>query len=472
VITEHGGSARTRLELLAMLVTSGTFTDREAAMRHIDACVQGYQYWAGVDVMAKVRRFVGRSLAIVIGLAWAVLRWIFTPRRGPNPYEAFRTYFVTSAYSTSVYSLMFDTENVEKMLRAVDPIATFRRRVPYAVYLLTRNLLDYPRGEVGAVRRQATQILEILSHDNLTPMRDIDRRAFAGAAHYMLALVAVSEVDPKYTQVLDELAKVQMRFFDIGAENARAIFHRMRGEEEAALQIESRVEQMFVQLGSVWQMEAFLPIVASMAYAFARDTIGLRRSIDQLSRQILKGFRFRPFLELARGEYLREHGDLQEARAAIEASMKTDIGLVRIAALPALSETLLALGEIERACEVAFEGIKLGSDSEHGNIHGKLRSVRALALAEAALGCCPALCTKRALALRSPPTTGRSIGSTPSSASATSARRPIPFSSATPSVSGSTHVDGPLRRPRQARVIASPPHCVAHRKRAPSSARS
>ncbi|HEY5921392.1 MAG TPA: AAA family ATPase, partial [Kofleriaceae bacterium] len=386
VRTETKSSARMRLELLAMLVMSGTLTDRKVALRHNDACMEGFRYWAGIDVMVKVRRYVGRHLAVAVGLSWALLRWLFTPRRGPNPYEAFRTYFVTVAYVTSVYSLMFDMANVQKMLRAVDPIAIFQRRVPYAVYLLTRNLHDYPCGEVGAVRRQSQQILSILDGDRLTPIRDIDRRAFAGAARYMLALVAVSEVEPTWTREVEQLANVHMRFYDIGAENVRAIYHRMRGEEEAALEIEARVEQLYVQLGSVWQMEAFMPIVASLAYAFSRDTLGLRRTIDRLSRQISQGFHFTPYLELARGEYLREHGDLEEARAAIQASMATDLALVRVAALPALAETLLALGELDRACDVARDGIALGSDPEHGNSHGKLRSIRALALAEAARG--------------------------------------------------------------------------------------
>ncbi len=387
VLDEREHAARQRLDLLAMLVTSGTLTDRTVAMRHADPCLEGFRYWAGIDVMIKLRRFIGRYLAVAVGLAWAFVRWSFALGRGPNPYEAFRTYFVTVCYLASVYSLMFDTANVEKMLRAVDPIAIFQRRVPYAVYLLTRNLLDYPRGEVAAVRRQARRIIAILESDRLTPIRDIDRRAFSGAARYMLALAAVSEVEPTWEHELEELARVQMRFYDIGAANARALFHRMRGEEDEAVEIEADIEQLSVQLGSVWQMEAFMPIVASLAYAFSRDTLGLRRTIDRLSRQIERGFHFGPYLDLARGEYLREHGDLEEARAAIESSLAArELGLLRVAALPALAETLILLGELERARDVAREGVELGGSAEHGNIHGKLRSVRALALAEAARG--------------------------------------------------------------------------------------
>ncbi len=386
VLDESRGSPRARLELLTMLVMSGTLTDRSVALRHADPCIAGLRRWAGIDVMLRARRVVGGHLAIVVGLVWALLRWIVTPRRGPNPYVAFGQYFVVIAYAASVYSLMFDLANVQRMLRAIEPLAVFRRRVPYAVYLVTRNLFDYPSGNIGAVRRQSRQVIEILERDRLTPIRDIDRRALSGAARYMLALVAVSEVDPSWSTEVDELAKMNMRFYDIGAENVRAIFHRMRGEEEAAVEVEGAVEQMYVQLGSVWQMEAFMPIVASLAYAFSRDTIGLRRAIDRLSRQIEEGFHFQPYLDLARGEYLRTHGALDEALDMTSGVAATGGALVRVAAVPALAETHLARGELDRACAVANDGIAVGADTEHGNIHGKLRSVRALALALARRG--------------------------------------------------------------------------------------
>jgi tetratricopeptide (TPR) repeat protein len=387
VYDERRHSRRIRCEILHMLVMSGALTNRKIAMRHADACIDEFRYWAGVDVMAKMRRFIGKHLAVAVGLWWALLRWIFSPRRGPNPYEAFRTHFIIVGYTASVYSMTFDIPNVDRMVRAVEPIAIFKNRVPYAVYLMTRNLLEYPRGNVGAVRRNSVRLLEILETDRITPIRDIDRRTGGGGARYLLALAAVSNVEPTWTRELEELAKLKMRFYDIGAENVRVIYHRMRGEEDTAAEIEAKVELLFVQLGSVWQMEAFMPVVASLAYAFTRDTIGLRRAIDRLSRQVDDGFKYTPYLRLARGEYLRERGDLEEARVELEAAMQDEhLALVRVPAFPALAETMLALGQHDRACELAREGIALGTDPDRGNINGKLRSVRALALAEAARG--------------------------------------------------------------------------------------
>jgi len=387
VLEAHRGSPRARLEILHMLLMSGAMADRKVALRYSQRCIDGFRFWSGVDVMVKARKLVGRHLAVGFGLFWALMRWIFTPRRGPNPYEAFRTYFVVVGYSATVYSLMFDVPGVERMVAAVDPIAIFKRRVPYAVYLLTCNLLEYPRGNIATVRRNSLQLLDILERDHLTPIREIDRRTGAGGARYLLAMIAVSNVEPTWTHELEELAKIKLRFYDIGAENIRVIYHRLRGEEEAAAEIAARVELMFVQLGGVWQMEAFMPVIASMAYAYTRDTIGLRRTIDEMSRLVDDGFLLGPYLDLARGEYLRERGDLDETRVALEAALSSKLlAMVRLPGLPALAETMLALGDAERARELARDGVALGADPEHGNINGKLRSTRSLALAEAACG--------------------------------------------------------------------------------------
>src|SRR5262249_28754031 len=52
----------------------------------------------------------------------------------------------------------------------------------------------------------------------------------------------------------------------------------------------------------------------------------------------------------------------------------------------ALAETYIAVGDYERAKITAQRGIELGADPERGNFLGEMRSIRALALAEAALG--------------------------------------------------------------------------------------
>jgi len=387
VLETKRSSARVKLEIQHMLLMAGCMADRRTALRHCEPCVQGFRYWSGMDVAASAGKLVGKHIGVFVGLGFALLRWIFSPRRGPNPYEAFRTFFVVVGYTATIYSMMMNLKKVEATVKLVDPIAIFKRRVPYAVYLLTRNLLEYPLGHATAVQRNARQLLKILEHDRLTPISDMDRRTGGGGAQYMLVLVAVANLESNLPDELAKLAEFKLKFYDIGADQARILYHRLRGEEEAAAEIEARVELAFVQLGSVWQMEAFMPIVSSFAYAFARDNLGLRRSIEDLSNMVNDGFSYEPYLRLARGEYLRERGEVEEALAELTPLADEDlIPMLKIPALPAIAETLLATGDLERAREMAQRGISLCTRPEINQFHGEMRSIRALALIEAARG--------------------------------------------------------------------------------------
>src|SRR5207245_11264028 len=167
------------------------------------------------------------------------------------------------------------------------------------------------------------RVLEILDRDHLTPIREIDRKTGGGGARYMLCLLEVMNLEPTLDEQLAKLKELKLKFYDVGAEQARVIYHRLRGEEELAAIIEAKVELMFVQLGSVWQMEAFIPVMNSLGYAFARDAIGLRRSIEQLARLVADGFQYDMWLELARAEYLRDRGAAEAARAKLERLLPT-----------------------------------------------------------------------------------------------------------------------------------------------------
>jgi hypothetical protein len=381
------GSPRIRLELQRMLVTAGCMADRATALRHAEPCVQGFRYWSGMDVAPRAGRIVGKHLGVVIGLWLALLRWMFSLGRGPNPYAAFRTFFLVVGYSASVHLVMWNERELNRLVELVSPIAILKRRVPYAIYLIALNTLELCRGNMGAVRRNGRVMLDILARDRITPISDIDRRTAIGGGRYMLVLVALSSLDPAWETELDELAKLRLKFFDVGAEQARLVCHRMRGEEDIASEIERRVELLFVQLGSIWQMEAMVALVSSLAYAFARDTLGLRRAIDVLSRLASDGFMVAPYIHLARGEYFRERGDVQAALGELEqVAYRSDLRMLQLPALPALAETLLAAGDHERARTVARDAVVAGSDPDYGNLQAALRSERVLALAEAALG--------------------------------------------------------------------------------------
>jgi hypothetical protein len=383
--------ARICVELRHLLLMAGCMADRTVALRYVDPTVEAFRRHAGVALAARLGRVLGRHLGLALGLLLTALRWLATPRRarGPGPIEALRTFFVVVGYAATVYAISFDLGRLRALLALVEPLAIFRRRVPYAVYLLACNLLSFPLGRLGEVRRRCRELLRILETDRVTPLSELDRRTGEGGARYLLALTAVPENDPAYLEELERLERLQLRFYEIGIQQARLCYHRWRGEEEAALAIQAATENLFVRLGSAWQMEAWLPVVTSHTYALTHDMLGLKRAIHQLERLVAQGYGFEAQLALARGEYQRERGELEASAASLAqalALLPDGEGLMRPAALSALAETLLARGELERAERTAREGITLGADPDRRQVVYLVRSERVLALCEAARG--------------------------------------------------------------------------------------
>jgi len=374
-----------------MLLIAGGLTDRAVAMRYIESTVHALRRHCGIALAHRLRRFVGRHLALAIGLIVAFVSWIVSRprRRGPGPVEALRSFFVAANWAAMVYSISLDLPRLATLLEMLEPLAVFKRRFSYAIVLLARNLYSFPMGRLGTVRRNSERLLKIMLEDQLTPIGEIVRRTAEAAARFILVHMAVAEGDRGYMDELGRIQTLNLRLYEIGVYQARICFHRWRGEEQEANRIKSEAELLFVKLGNVWILEAWLPVVASHAYALTHDVLGLKRTIEEMTHLVEQGFGLKPHLELARGEYHRERGDLEQARAALQRSLSllpAGEGLIRGAVLGALAETLVGLGELDRARQVCLEGAALGDDPERTMAIYRIRNERATALLDAAAG--------------------------------------------------------------------------------------
>ena len=384
----RGQRPRARLRIKEMLVTAGLLGDHKVVKRHAAPAIASLFRAAGLHV-AVALRFLGRPLALGIGMTVAFARWLVTGFRGPSPVQSLRSFILTTNAASAAYALMLEIDTLRELIPKIRPIAVFRRRIPYAVYLLSRSLIDLALAQFRQVRDNTTQILDILARDRITPISDLERRTTEAVARYLRVLMLVSEQDPAYADELVALERLEMRHFDLGALQARVAYHRSRGEEQAAKALEGKAELLFIQLGSAWQMDAWLTVVSAMAYGITRDVMGLKHTIAALARLSGDGFNFEPILHLIRGEYHRERGELELSRQALERALEAlppEVNLLRQPALAALAETLLASGELARAREVAERGLALASDPSTGMIANRLRCLGALALIEATSG--------------------------------------------------------------------------------------
>lgn len=389
VYEEEGMSPAVTLELRRMLLTAGVMFDRDVLMRYAEPTFQALRHHGGLDLGGRIARRLGPRLGLLLGLLVATVRRWFTPRarRGPSPVHALTTLGLLVTGVASAYSLFFDIEGLRRHMRHLDLFAAFPGRLPYVSYLMCQSLLAIPLGRWRIVRENAARCIEITR--KRPPHDPFFRRNAVGAAHYMLASALAGDQDPAFEKEVLELKKQDLRFFDVSADLVRVIYHRLRGEEDQARAVERRVELAYVQLGSMWMFESQLPWISSFAYAITRDVLGLKRCIEKLDRLCKAGYGFEPFLDIARGEYYRERGQLHAAHAALTralAALPEEELFRRQRALTALADVLLAQGRPAEAQKLAEEAVALSKGPDAVHVTWRIRCGRIAALALAAQG--------------------------------------------------------------------------------------
>jgi protein kinase-like protein/AAA ATPase-like protein len=391
VLEKSGAPRRRCLELRHMLTRAGVICDRDVVLRYSDDTIAELRDATGMALATRLRPYLGRLLAVLVGLVWATLRRPFMPaaRRPPPTLDALVSFIALVSYTASVRSLGFELGRLEGLVKMLEPLAAFRRRVPEGAYRLVENFLYIPLGRWDDVRRNVGRALAALEGDKLTPLAAIDRRMATGGALYMIASVAALDQDPAYEDHLTRLDGLGLRFFSMGARMDRAFYHRLRGEEEQANTLLDDAESAYVQLGSAWIFESQLAWISSIAYGLNRDVLGLKNALVRLERLVRQGYDLAVFVELARGEYLRERGDLEGSRSALGKALEglraDDLFRAQIAH-GALAETELAAGDQDAAAASARRGLLIGADPGVRFTAAYARCGRALALAEAGSG--------------------------------------------------------------------------------------
>jgi len=377
------------LELRQLIIAAGAMCDREAVLKYADDTIAAFASYAGLGAARALAKLVGKKLGLYLGLLVAAIRWLFTrpARRGPPPAQAVRALLQVSSYTGSVHLASFDRRKLRALVDNIEPFSVMNDRAPQGSWLLAHCFYDYMLGQLGDLRRHSERALEIFRTDQKTPMDEVDRKMAIGGLLSMQALAAIVRAFPK--RELAQLQQLGLRFFEIAALQVSISYHRFRGEEERAAELDADAEMLFVQLGSMFQLDVWQACASSLAYAHNHDVHGLKRTIERLARLVEMGYSFEPLLEIARGEYYRERGDIEASRKALERALAATDPTIEIVLQPgrcALAETVLVSGDAERARALAQEAYEKASDPETGRLPYEMRALRVLALAEAQLG--------------------------------------------------------------------------------------
>jgi hypothetical protein len=389
-ILEAGAAAGAEtLELRLMLIRSGTVCDRALLLAYADDTIALLRSASGVAIADRTRRVLGRRAALATGVAWRFARRSLLPaeRSLPGPIDATVTLISLVNFAASARSLAYEIPELRSLVSTLEPLTGFR--MPRLAHALASSFLHMSLGLWGTVRERSSWLLSIVERERFPLLAEIDQKMAIGAARYMRASIAVLDQDRSYAAEIQALRGLDLRFFDVAANAATLLYHRMRGEEPATEAFERQHEIWSVQLGSAWAFDSQIAWMSAIAYGLTGDLLGLKRSAEQIEALVGQGYRLGAFAALARGDYLRQRGELARSRALLErgiaeADPEQVLGRQLLAA--ALSETCLAEGDARAALEAARRGLELGEDPERRTRTGSVRCGRAQALALSALG--------------------------------------------------------------------------------------
>jgi len=379
-----------RMGLLYMLTAAGWVADREVGARYQHEAVHAFWEHTGIALASRLGPYLGKHLALLIGIVVASLRWllVFWRPRGPSPADAIMKFSVVLGYACGLTYSANRREEVDELVALVDPLAVFQSRMPYAAYLGMQIFPAILIGRLGYAEGLMEKALHIIAHDKLTPTTDWELRFAEAGVRGLRAIVDVNQFNARLEEDLARIDELGFRYYDLVVETARVVRYRYRGEELLARELERQMEEASLQLGS-WSTDLQILLFAHPAYALHGDALGLRRCAEEIERYIEEGFRFEDRRAMIEGEYARLRGRLDESREVLEEyapKLAEDNYLMRQWHGSALAATELAAGRHARAAEIAREVIALGDSEDHGVFLPWLRAHRLVGLALHALG--------------------------------------------------------------------------------------
>ena len=377
-------------DLEYLLLNAGWVSDREVAARYGEDACRILGDFAGLGTMRRWSRFVGWTLAFVVAISWASLRWLFRfgEARGPTPIRAMSQFVIGLSYTTAVAYAANQKEDVLRLTRLIEPFRAFRGQPPYAGYQMIKAMMDVLEGRLVDATDRLGEANRLATRRWFNPLKEMERRVADAGTRSMRITVDVNQFEPRLHEDLAAIERIGLDYYKHCARSIEVVHHRYRGEEKIARALEEQLEAEELQLGS-WSTELQRLLFAHPAYALCHDVEGLKRSLDALERRVERGMLLEERIVMTRAEIHRERGRPEEALALVEPlllGLEPSNHLFRQYAGSTAAQAALEMYRWGLAAEHAQKVLDDGADESVRVLLPWLRAQRVLGLAEDALG--------------------------------------------------------------------------------------
>jgi tetratricopeptide (TPR) repeat protein len=377
--------------LLASLAVAGFFSDRRLSARYGERALNAIDRALRVDLMHKLRPWLGRKLSLLIGLFVAKVSLRRRPLPGaPSMKEIIQLYFYCAGTISGVNTICIDPDAVLRCAARFEPFTALGKgHVATFMYEFNTNLAMtvQDRFAEGCERWKAA-IARLENPQDLAGFPEMLRMRYLAGALYAYGVLECWRDSPVALTIAERLDGFGLKLYQMSADQLRSVYYAHQGNRELYEHYRNRAEQHAIQRGSAWQIETWAPGAAVTFYLRTADAMGLKESHEQLGRLEKRIPALSVVTQRARGAFLFLRRRYEEALPLMEECLsEPPLGVIGWArAHGGLAACLNRLGQHERAreiCRVALDRLSAGDlDFPGMNLLPQIE----LAYAEAGLG--------------------------------------------------------------------------------------
>ncbi len=379
--------------LLFPLVALGFYIDWQITFKYAERAIGIGLRISGLHLAHKLRRFLGRKLALLIGHIVAARQFKKHPTALGVAYDlpvATGAFLGMIPAIVGAYAICYDQAGLRRTIKTLEPIRAFGKD-HFATYIHDFATTHLPMSESREF--EARQAIERLTQNFERPhvvalLGEAHFKAIFGGVLNTLGLLSAYEFGDETLAIAQRMDDLGIRMWASGADQLRLLYHAHRGESDRVQYYRERVELHAVQGGTTWQSEVFWPVLLLTGDALAGDTIGVRRLAEQLTRRAQDVPGLSPYASAAHAIYLSLRGNLAEAMSAFE-RLLPQLPVRRAVAWQTVrafyADALNRAGAHQRAKVVAQEVLSNMVSGEEKVVLRFLEAERQLAIAESGL---------------------------------------------------------------------------------------
>jgi hypothetical protein len=286
VYTRAGRSLYERMPLLAALATAGHYEDRKWAERYGEEAIAAVADMAGLTLAAKLRRFLGNTPALLLGMLIAFVRFTVS-RKGARHYRFVDVMVqlmsvVTTLTGVAICAL--DQPRAERMARTLAPFLNWPARLtPVGIAEFCGALKEIARENQAVALAAWTKLTARFENPRWYPTLPKNARPlYVGGLWFARGVFEAFRDGRGALEAADQLDRTGLKLYRMIGSELRMLHHAYRGELEEARRHREQVEQHAIQIGSASQVELWEPAAMILAYATIGDVIEMRRVAERL----------------------------------------------------------------------------------------------------------------------------------------------------------------------------------------------